>query len=228
VSSKRALILAPLALALLWAAMRLVAQKVLVDSASPSAVTTLVPPIVDYDAIFTGMREAQEERQLLSRLNYGESVSAGIRDQQIKALQSKMESLTDGSPDRAAAQKRLDAAIARDEAAVKAGQLKNEKRETADMARLFGKIESAVAVVAAKHGLAAPVPTTPAVPTSLDAITLNDLRDLLLKRMVRMEQAPDNLTPEVLSYLDEQYAADKLAAGKKDAGELTTTSGDAP
>ena len=219
---KRALILAPLTLALLWGVMSLSAHKFLADADSPSDVATVTPPIVDYIAIFTGMHEAQQQRQLISRLSYGQTVTAGIRDQQIKALQAVVDSAPEGSAERKATQARLDAAETRDKALAKKNEQASERREKQEMVRLFGKIEAAVAVVAAKHNLSVSPQTTQATPANLDAISVEDLRNRLLQRVVRIPDPPQMLTAEVLTYLDAQFDADKRA-GNSATDELTTT-----
>jgi hypothetical protein len=212
-------IIAPLALlAAFWVGLHLLGRALLVDSpAQLDAMTTTPapsppapPPIVDYVQVFAGMREARDERALLERLSYGNMIATDARAKQIEGLVREMETLPAGSPQRAEASLRLDAAEERDAKLSRAASAKLDQRRKSDMVRLFQKIEGAVSSVAAAHGFSAPPATTPAIPSDLNSITLDQLRALLLARARPLPpQAPDTLTREVLELLDSQYAAGK-------------------
>jgi len=211
-------ILAPLALlAAFWVGLHLVGRALLVDPPERvDAMTTTnppaspPPPIVDYIQIFAGMREARDERRVLERLGYGDMIASSNRAKQIQGMVEEMEKFPAGSPQRAEASRRLDAAEEHDAQLSRAASAKLDRRRKADMVRLFQKIESAVSSVASAHGFSVPPATTPAIPADLDSVTIDQLRELLLARARPLPlRAPDNLTRPVLEVLDSQYAAEQ-------------------
>jgi hypothetical protein len=219
-------ILVPLALlAAFWVGLHLVGRALLIDSpdrldamitTTPSTPTP--PPIVDYIQVFAGMREARDERAVLERLSYGEMIASSNRAKQIQGLVNEMEKLPPGSPQRAEASLRLDAAEERDAKLSRAASAKLDRRRKADMVRLFQKIERAISRVAAAHGFSAPPATTPAIPADLDSLTLDQLRELLLARGRPLPlNAPGNLTRQVLELLDSEYAVEgrELIEGRR-------------
>jgi Skp family chaperone for outer membrane proteins len=231
--------LAPLlALTGIWAALHYVSGLVFAPAFStadgPTSMTSLTPAtshsagIVNYVEIISTMREYRDEQALLERLSYGDLVAASARAQQIKALETALEKLPADSPASQAANNRLDAAEARDEKLTQIAKSNRERRDKALSVRLFGKIEEAVARVAALHGYKAPPATAPAIPSDLDSITLYDLRSLLLKRAIPLpSNAQNDLTEEVLSLLDSKYESLKRT-NARGVGELSTTYGAQP
>jgi RNA polymerase sigma factor (sigma-70 family) len=160
------------------------------------------PTIVDYPKVFTEMREAvaaradlERRRRDLEQLNAARILKAG-------QLRAARDALPKDSPAYIDADRLLREALAANDAENRAAQQLFQRDQVREMVTLFQKIEVAVTAVGATHGLSLPPAAQPPYPARVDAVSVDQLRALVPRRVLPRPAGAPDLSDEVLAYLN--------------------------
>ena len=164
--------------------------------------------IVDYPRVFDSMQETKDQRQLMETQRNFVRAEDTRRAGQFGDIVSERNQLKPDSPEAAKLQEELDR-LKRDReqfAAVQRAQMDRQHKE--HMARLFRKMEAAIAEVAKKHDIALPPDNNPPIPEDLSSVTPDQLRRIVMKRWIPKPDGGADLSDEVIALLNERYAAE--------------------
>jgi Skp family chaperone for outer membrane proteins len=169
--------------------------------------------IASMDKIAQAIHEYQD---LLNQLDLDKkSIDATAQDKQneLKSLQQALSYLKTDSPAYATKQDELLKKSIEYDAWAKETQMDYDRKRKVKIKNLFDEIEDAVAQVAQKDQINLVInDQRPKVPDNLDSVDVNQLQQIIGARTVLYSDASRDISGEVITLLDKNYAAKATGA----------------
>lgn len=182
---------------------------------SPARADTAAPQkiaVADTARIFNDMQETKDLKQKLEGRRQEVSTEETDRRNKIKEMEDNLKELHPDNPQYDKAVTDLDKAMADFDSWGKVVRMEAERDQKKTMVLLFNKIQTAVSQVAKQDQIDIVIADqNPEIP-DIEALTFDQLRMLINQKDVLYTSKRRDISDEVLTLLDAQYAKDKAAS----------------
>jgi Skp family chaperone for outer membrane proteins len=183
------------------------------DSATPGQV------IIGTANVEKVVESIHEYQDLASSMDLDrKSLQQTLQDKQnnLNAMKQALSYLKSGTPQYDDQTNKLLTASIEFDAWGKETQLDLERKQKTRIKNLFLEIEDAIAQVAQKNGINLVLSDErPQIPDNLDAVTVDQLRALISQRTILFSDQSRDISGEVITLLDKNYAAKAAAPASK-------------
>ncbi len=163
--------------------------------------------------IFSDMQQTKDLKAKLEAKRQEISTEENDRRTKIKGMEDGLHEIAPDNPQFKTAQDALDKAMADFDSWGKLVRLQAERDQKDTMILLFNKIQSAVAQVAKQDGIDVVLADQGSDLSNTEGMTFDQLRAVINQKDVLFTSKKADISDEVLTLLDAQYAKEK-AAGK--------------
>jgi len=163
--------------------------------------------------IFSEMQETKDLKAKLEGKRKDIETEEGDRRAKINAMQAGLKEIAPDNPQYAASQNALDQAMADFESWGKLVQLQAEREQKNTMIMLFNQIQAAVTQIARQDGIDIVLADQGPDLTNTEGMSFDQLRAVINQKQVLFTSKKADISDEVLTLLDAEYAKNK-AAGK--------------
>jgi Skp family chaperone for outer membrane proteins len=194
----------------------LFAGAILLVSSSPAARADSAVPrvaIANTAHVFAEMQETKDLKAKLEAKRQEITTEEQDRRSKLSGMEAGLKEIAPDNPQYKTSRDALDKAVADFEVWGKLTQLQAERDQKDMMVMLFNKIQKAVVQVASQDGIDIVIADQGPDLTNVDALTFDQLRALINQKDVLYTSKKADISDEVLTLLDAQYAKDN-AAGK--------------
>jgi len=178
------------------------------DASAPQKVA-----IANTARIFNDMQETKDLKEKLEARRQEVSNEENDRRTKIKAMQDNLHELKPDNPQYEKAQQDLDQAMADFDSWGKVVRLQAERDQKQTMVMLFNKIQAAVTQIAKEDQIDIVIADQGPDIGDTEDLTFDQLRALINQKDVLYTSKRADISDEVLTLLDAQYAKDKAAEG---------------
>ena len=178
------------------------------DASAPQKVA-----IANTARIFNDMQETKDLKDKLEARRQEVSNEENDRRTKIKAMQDNLHELKPDNPQYKKAQQDLDQAMADFDSWGKVVRLQAERDQKQTMVMLFNKIQAAVTQIAKEDQIDIVIADQGPDIGDTEDLTFDQLRALINQKDVLYTSKRADISDEVLTLLDAQYAKDKAAEG---------------
>jgi Skp family chaperone for outer membrane proteins len=178
------------------------------DASAPQKVA-----IANTARIFNDMQETKDLKDKLEARRQEVSNEENDRRTKIKAMQDNLHELKPDNPQYEKAQQDLDQAMADFDSWGKVVRLQAERDQKQTMVMLFNKIQAAVTQIAKEDQIDIVIADQGPDIGDTEDLTFDQLRALINQKDVLYTSKRADISDEVLTLLDAQYAKDKAAEG---------------
>jgi Skp family chaperone for outer membrane proteins len=192
------------------------AGSMLLLASAPAARADSAPPrvaIANTAHIFAEMQETKDLKAKLEAKRQEITTEEQDRRSKLSGMEAGLKEIAPDNPQYKTSRDALDKSVADFEVWGKLTQLQAERDQKDMMVMLFNKIQKAVGQVATQDGIDIVIADQGPDLSNVDALTFDQLRSLINQKDVLFTSKKADISDEVLTLLDAQYAKDK-AAGK--------------
>jgi Skp family chaperone for outer membrane proteins len=163
--------------------------------------------------IFSDMQETKDLKAKLEGKRKDIETEENDRRSKINAMEAGLKEMNPGNAQFNAAQDAMDKEMADFDSWGKLVRLQAEREQKNTMILLFNKIQSAVGKIAAQDGIDIVLADQAPDLSNTEGMTFDQLRSVINQKQVLYTSKKADISDEVLTLLDAEYAKDK-AAGK--------------